>query len=301
MKPVRWCALAALGCSVAIAPSAAAEDARVAKGSILRWRRGDQTGVKVAGSDQEYEIVATVGGDVRLQVPAIGAHLLFWANESALAPAIVRRTPLGPNVELRPGAPVTVRQRRGGRVRVRLDAGGVVVEGEVAASAIGRRFMRGRYEAPGGEVVTLRRGVRVRATPRGVVIATVSGLDDADMPRAEQRVSAVGAAVAGWREVVVLTDDVRVRGFVRSDDVVLERAAMYGGFGFGRPPANVTLGRGTCLHDRPGGEVVGVISSDQSWPTRDAGDGWIRVTVPSRAASVEVAARPGAPCPASDR
>lgn len=305
MKQVAWLVVALMACSgtAAEAPAvvrspAVGAMAAVGMGGLLRVSRGDAGAA--AERVEEGAVVATEGDDIQLRFDAGDVQLALWTAASTLAPVIMADAPVGAvdgGVILRPGAPVTVLERRGDRARIRHTGAGVTVEGEIAAAAIGQRYTRTPV-ASTGEVSALRNRTEVRAAPGGAVLAVVAN----DTIEIASDVRRTGPVVDGWAPISVTTPDVVVRGVVPAAEV----GPPEGIFGFlaggtEDGTVEVAIEVGACLHDRPGGAVVGTVTKPVTWAARGDADGWYWLTVGVAGATVEVAARPGAPCPVSAR
>lgn len=230
--------------------------------------------------------VAEVRGDrVRILHDEDDVRMLVWIARGDLARVAVRDVELRPGVVVHAGTPV---------YGERIEADGLMVNGEVDADAIGEVW---DAVAPRvfGETHTLAKGTPIRAE-RGSK-AEILAVTTQDI-----EIRLHGAAQRGWREIETTGRQITVRGFV--EEWALDGFGSLGhgsGTGYGSSHSiTIDVPAGTCLYDAVGGEMIGVVTvtrsrlayrtDDDAWylllvnspwglldiPIHDGGSGWDR-------------------------
>ena len=267
--------------------------ARVARRGAFRFTLADETSergdrdihVADAALDKVWPVIAESAAEVQLVSDDDDARLAIWVARADLAAvaiddvAVAERPGRGADAthraELRSGAPVQRGDSSGTHRHVTV-GGDVRVLGWIPESALGDVF-RVRIEPDGdrlGGSVAAGKLVRARPETTSPPLAVIIRRVPAQLH--------VGAP-AGWRDVTVSTDYVRVRGYIAESD--LSREISFEGLGSGRGYGmshrpQITVPAGACLYAEPDGEVVGVNTEERTRYSGGAAEpGWWEVVV----------------------
>jgi len=255
--------------------------------------------------DQIMPVIGESSTQIRVVVEDDDARLALWIDKRETWPTVLvpieladreGRTTRKAGVLVTTGAPIDVAYGRDLVRHVTLRDPDVVVDGWVPSSVVGNVWL-----APVGDKVELGSTTTRSYSPPGdprpktrfAPRATIRAAPD---PTAPIIAVVVGRAVVGfveargaWTEVVVPRAYARIRGFVRATELVppddeLTSFGTGGGHGFGMSHAHrIVVPAGTCLYDKPTGDVVGVqIKESERHGERGSDvDGWSRVYVDS--------------------
>lgn len=233
-------------------------------------------------------------GIVRLLVEEDDARLLVWVPRDDLRAVIAEATSIGGGVDVAPGTPFVEQRREGNRIEVAIAADGLQVTGWIDAAAIGDVWEAADPAAPAPEPThtlahSLERPVVIRAAPDAQASAVATAVEPID-------VRVRGPVHAGWVEIETLGAQVRARGFVPAAATSTElglSATFHGGRGYGMSHAmRLDVPAGTCLRDRPDGEVIGVVTTDRNRFVYDRPEpGWWSVVVDTPWGLLHVPAR----------
>lgn len=235
-----------------------------------------------APDDTSYAVAELRDDRVELLLDEDHARMLVWVARDDLARALTRTITPRPGLELGVGAPVIVRGQDGDVAGIEVLADDLRVITTAAADAIDDVFEAARPPATAArdhayDQPSLDERVAIRARPDdGAVIlaATVAWVPVVEHGRAD-----------GWVEVERAGVYVRVRGWVRADQVQTGTiGGTGGGHGYGsshRVP--LPVGDEACLYDAPDGHPIGLEIGDYtrlSYPADADGWHWVMVDSP---------------------
>jgi hypothetical protein len=241
----------------------------------------------------EYVVADEGASRIRVVAEHDGVRLLLWieredagvtnveATGVAMEPEGQTPRPGEPGLFLDPGALLDFEREEGGPWRVSLEAQ-LTFAGWVPEGVVGHVYVPlpvQPMDGDEGEATTSLLGeVRDAPAEDGRVLASVENL----------AVRRLGPAVGGWQEIGLEDGRVRLRGFVRTSDLVAEaigsgRGGMRGG---ARP--ETTLPADSCLFAGPGGALIGKTVRDLAVSaTARAEGGWERFPVGSEWGAVD--------------
>jgi hypothetical protein len=255
--------------------------ARVGAAAKARWRFEGEHDETLAGlvAGSEGVLLARRDGGVALRVTTPRAELLVWLDEAALEPVVVRDASLrawpdetvAPHGRLYAGTAVEPRERRAGFTRVAETiyqlSSAITFAGWVAVDDIGIAYAPTTPRSDSARHhLALEHGERTQllARPEGEAVATIAQgimqwsveLLASEPPLARVRVTAGaiegrgGVALDGWLPASLVVPSESEDG--RREEVAEAVAEM-------APAPTGDVPAGTCLYDRPNGNVVGAL------------------------------------------
>ena len=243
--------------------------------------------------DRVMPVIGESATEIRVAVEDDDARLALWIDrrdtwQTVLVPIQLAdregRVARSTGAWITTGASIDVAFGKDRVRHVTLRDPDVAVEGWVPETVLGNVWLdakppsRARDPRPQTKFVA-RATLRARPDRASPIVAVV--LDDG--------VRGFVISRHAWNEVEILRPHAKLRGFVqtselRADDDEINIGGTSGGHGFGMSHAHrLVIPAGTCLFDKPTGEVVGVqIKESERYGERDSDvDKWSRVYVDS--------------------
>ncbi len=215
-----------------------------------------------------------------------------WLPRAAAVPVIISQVALSADgvhgAWLAPGVPIAVRDN--GLTIVDADVSiattdpNLEVSGKVSQLALGAMWIGPEPSVtgatPSNAMVDAATEVHIAANARSPIVARIG---------AQPQDAIVIASSGGWTEVGISRYGVRVRGYVPAMSVQVTNPTIRfrdtvgaGGYQLEDPDV-IVLAAGTCLYDRVGGDVIGVVAKTgqryvhggpPAWPSIAVGTYW---------------------------